>query len=91
MNNLQLLEQLDQDPDGYWVAYDLKMTLGWADLTPIPTAWYLYSNGYLFRCLGFATDTHNSRYSGSVDSTAGGHWTSGCNKIYGSSLLLLHS
>jgi hypothetical protein len=34
-----ILYNLDQDPEGYWIAYDLKLQLGWADAEVMISVW----------------------------------------------------
>jgi hypothetical protein len=88
MNDLELLDKLYQDPDGYWPAYDLCLLNGWAEISILPIPWWLYSDGYLFRDMEFNTDTHNSNHCGNVDSAVDGDWTSHVSKRFGTNTII---
>jgi hypothetical protein len=73
------LINLDQDPEGYWIAYDLRLQLGWADdlyhfipwSMTNPDASYCGDPGTFGSCADADDESGTGNYTYSSNSTSG--------------------
>jgi hypothetical protein len=87
MNYINIIELLDQDPDGYWIAYDLRLTLGWADVSLPCIPWYLSESVSRSGHYGYSIDTRNSFCFDTVDSNSDYEYQSHTDRHTGSTHL----
>jgi hypothetical protein len=64
MSDLDLLYQLNEDPDSYWVVYDLCLLNGWAEINTLVIEWFSW--GYGSACDGLEYSNISGRSNSSI-------------------------